>query len=31
VIIGPAEYQDIAGQIFTDPRPCFTVGSRHSG
>jgi len=31
VIIGPAQYQDIAAQIMTDPPPCFTVGTRHSG
>jgi hypothetical protein len=30
VIIGPAEYQDIAAQIITDPHPCFTVGTRQS-
>jgi hypothetical protein len=30
VIIGPAEYQDIAAQITADPPPCFTVGTRSS-
>jgi hypothetical protein len=31
VIMGPAEYQDIAAQIITDPPLCFTVGTRYSG
>jgi hypothetical protein len=31
VIIGPAEHQYITAQIITDPSPCFTVGTRHSG
>jgi hypothetical protein len=31
VIIRPAEYQGIGAQIITDPPPCFTVGTRHSG
>ena len=26
VITGPAEYQDIADRIITDPPPCFTAG-----
>ena len=30
VIIGPAEYQQIAAQIITDKPPCFTIGIRHS-
>jgi hypothetical protein len=30
VLIGPAEYQDIAAQIVTDPPPCFAVGTSHS-
>jgi len=30
VIIGPAEYQDIAPQIITDPHSYFTVGTKHS-
>jgi len=31
VIIGPAQYQDIAAQFITDRPPCFTVGTRHLG
>jgi len=31
LIIGLAEYQDIAAQIITDPPICFTVGSRQLG
>jgi hypothetical protein len=31
VITGPAEYQDIAAQIITNPTPCFAAGTRHSG
>ena len=29
--MGPAEYQDNAAQIITNPTPCFAAGIRHSG
>jgi hypothetical protein len=31
MIIDPAEYEDFAAQIITDPLPCFAFGTRHSG
>ena len=31
VIIGPAEYYDIAAEINTGVPPCFTVQTWHSG